>query len=44
MRPYSLDEHWDLLTLRYQERGCRVPWRWRLLYRIVCRLIAWGTR
>jgi hypothetical protein len=44
MRPSSIDEHWELLTLRYEQRGRRVPWYWRRVYRGVRGLFAWGAR
>ena len=44
MRPYSIEEHWDVLSLRYESRGLRVPWRWRFFYRSVRRVLAWGAR
>jgi hypothetical protein len=44
MRPYSIDEHWELLKLRYEERGKPVPGYWVRLYRVVCRLFALGAR
>ena len=43
MRPYSIDEHWERLVLRYEERGQRVPPHWLRFYRSVLRVIAWGA-
>jgi len=44
MRAYSLDDQWDRLTLRYDERGLRVPQRWLWLYRVIAALFPWGAQ
>jgi hypothetical protein len=44
VKPYSLDEHWELLKLRYEERGEPVPAYWTRFYRAVIRVLIWGRQ
>jgi hypothetical protein len=44
VRPYSLDDYWDLLAERYHYRGRNVPRRWLLFYCAVKAILRWGAR
>jgi len=43
MRPYSLDDYWELVKIRYETRRQPLPRRWRLLYRLVRAILRWGA-
>ena len=44
MRPYSLDDYWELLKQYYERRNRPIPRRWKVFYRIVRVLLRWGAR
>ena len=44
MKPYSLDEHWEVLTAEYHAAGRRVPWLDRLWYRAALAWLRWRRR
>lgn len=44
VRAYSLDDHWELMKIRYHDSGRRVPQRWLNFYRLVCAILRWGAR
>jgi hypothetical protein len=40
----NLESLWQDITSRYDMRGERVPWRWRMIRRIVARVFMVGSR
>jgi len=44
LKPYSIDDWWELLKLKYERLDRPVPRRWNFFYRRVRGIIAWGAR
>lgn len=44
MKPYSLDDNWELLKLRYEEMARPIPLPWVAFYRAVRAILRWGGR
>jgi hypothetical protein len=44
MKPYSIDDWWDVLTFRYEELGRPVPKRFSWLYDITRWVFKRGAR
>jgi hypothetical protein len=44
VRAYTLDDYWELLVLKYQQRHELVPRRWRWWYRAAIAVLKRGGR
>jgi hypothetical protein len=43
VRPYSLDEHWELLVAEYEALGLPVPWIDTMWFRLQLKWLRWRT-